>query len=262
MAGRNKRNFTVSFSLDLFTEGLVSLPVVLLRTYSRMGLTELQMMVLIHMINLYQQKRSSVRLEDIQPYMSVSWEEIKKATAELIEKGFITVQEKSKKSSNGKETYTLYGLFDQLAELWVVRTVENEEPEFKGDTSDKSREKSEEAIGKLCSLFESEFGRLLSPMEYTQIAEWYYGEGYSEELIAESLKRAVLRGVLNFKYVDSILREWNKNKIKTVKDVAEYETRFSERRKKDKAKPIFKADNKNKPELERKKKKYKDIYMN
>ena len=31
--------------------------------------------------------------------------------------------------------------------------------------------------------------------------EWYYGDKYSCELIIEA-QRAVLRGVLNFKYID------------------------------------------------------------
>lgn len=251
----NKCDFTASFSLDLFTEGLVSLPAVLLRCYANLGLSELQMMIIIQMIRLYQEGRQRVRPEDMQLCMSARWEEIQNSIADLIERGFITVQNRGGKGAACcKESYTLHGLFDQLAEMWVVSSAPKKENVLPGET------KKGDDFGRICSLFEKEFGRLLSPMESTQIAEWLFGEAYSDELVAESLKRAVLRGILNFKYIDSILREWRRNNVRTTKEIADYEQRYLERREQNKKKNLKKDSLHTR--LPKKKKKYQGIYMN
>ena len=51
------------------------------------------------------------------------------------------------------------------------------------------------------SLFESEFNRKLTPMEYEFINEWI-NSGMSEELIKEALKEATYNGVSNLRYID------------------------------------------------------------
>lgn len=67
-------------------------------------------------------------------------------------------------------------------------------------------------------LFESEFARPLSPMEYEFINAWI-NSGMNEELIKEALKEATYNGVSNLRYIDKIIYEWNKKGYKTVSDV-------------------------------------------
>ena len=55
-------------------------------------------------------------------------------------------------------------------------------------------------------------------MEYEQIKEWV-NDGNSEEMITCALKEAVLNGVSNFRYIDSILNEWKKKGYKNKKDI-------------------------------------------
>lgn len=66
--------------------------------------------------------------------------------------------------------------------------------------------------------FEKELGRTLSPMEYGQIKEWLTS-GNSEEMITYALREAVLNGVSNFRYIDSILNDWRKKGYKNKTDV-------------------------------------------
>lgn len=68
------------------------------------------------------------------------------------------------------------------------------------------------------TLFESEFNRKLTPMEYEFINEWI-NSGMSEELIKEALKEATYNGVSNLRYIDKIIYEWTKKGYKTVEDV-------------------------------------------
>lgn len=67
-------------------------------------------------------------------------------------------------------------------------------------------------------LFENEFARPLTPMEYELINAWIES-GISEELIKEALKEATYNGVNNFRYIDKILYEWGKKGYKTIDDI-------------------------------------------
>jgi len=81
----------------------------------------------------------------------------------------------------------------------------------------------------VCQAFEKEFGRLLSPMELEQVNMWLDDGDGRPELIMEALKRAVMLGKHNFKYIDSILLEWRKNNLVTISEISEYEAKFRKR---------------------------------
>ena len=67
-------------------------------------------------------------------------------------------------------------------------------------------------------LFEKEFGRTLSPMEFEFINAWI-NSGMNEDIIKEALKEATYNGVKNLRYIDKIIYEWNKKGYKTIDDV-------------------------------------------
>lgn len=71
------------------------------------------------------------------------------------------------------------------------------------------------------TIFEKEFGRPLSPVEYEIIKAWITS-GISEELIKGALKEAVFNNVRNLRYIDKILSEWEKKGFKSVDDVDSY----------------------------------------
>ena len=77
----------------------------------------------------------------------------------------------------------------------------------------------------LYSVFETEFGRTLSPMEYEIINSWK-DNGYTEELIILALKEATYNGVSNLRYIDKIIYEWGKKGIKTKEDVEKNRKQF------------------------------------
>lgn len=67
-------------------------------------------------------------------------------------------------------------------------------------------------------IFEKEFGRTLSPIEYEIINAWQ-DSNINEETIVLALKEAVYNGVTNLRYIDKILNEWGKKGIKTQADL-------------------------------------------
>ena len=78
-----------------------------------------------------------------------------------------------------------------------------------------------QATTNIYTIFEKEFGRPLSPVEYEIIKAWITS-GISEELIKGALKEAVFNNVRNLRYIDNILSEWEKNGFKSVDEVDSY----------------------------------------
>ena len=78
-----------------------------------------------------------------------------------------------------------------------------------------------QATTNIYTIFEKEFGRPLSPVEYEIIKAWITS-GISEELIKGALKEAVFNNVRNLRYIDKILSEWEKKGFKSVDEVDYY----------------------------------------
>ncbi len=81
------------------------------------------------------------------------------------------------------------------------------------------------------SIFEGELGRMLSPMEYEKVKEWVTS-GNSNELIICALNEAVLKGISNFNYIDSILNNWRKKGYKNKSDIMKEKEEYRNKKKK------------------------------
>jgi len=88
-------------------------------------------------------------------------------------------------------------------------------------------------------IFETEFSRPISSMEYEIINAWL-SNGTSEELIIGALKEAVYNGVNNFRYIDKIIYEWGKKGFKTMADVNSHLTK--RKTEKEESKELFDYD--------------------
>ena len=78
-----------------------------------------------------------------------------------------------------------------------------------------------QTVTNIYTIFEKEYGRPLSPVEYEIIKAWITS-GISEELIKGALKEAVFNNVRNLRYIDKILSEWEKKGFKSVDEVDSY----------------------------------------
>lgn len=243
-------SFTSNYAADLYTEGVVCIPYLLLRNYAKLGINEAEVVLILQIIALQQYQKEKYPLpEDLSKLMAIDSLTVKSHIASLIEKGLLTVERKyNYESGEWDNVFSLNLLFDKLAEIWAFeRAKSTEHLQLDKKTTNAN-------LAQLYNAFEKEFGRLLSPMETSQLLEWHEGEAFSVELILEALKRAVLRGILNFKYIDSILQDWSRNKIKTVKQAVQYEEHF-------KQKPNENNKNHQDSKIKQKKEKYKDIYL-
>ncbi|MCD7949984.1 MAG: DnaD domain protein [Erysipelotrichaceae bacterium] len=65
----------------------------------------------------------------------------------------------------------------------------------------------------LVSMFEDAFGRSLSQREI-EIIHSFKSQGFSDVMIMEALNEAVKSGVVNFRYIEKILDNWQKYGVK------------------------------------------------
>lgn len=81
-------------------------------------------------------------------------------------------------------------------------------------------------------IFEKEFSRPLSPIEYEMINAWVHS-GMNEELIIGALKEATFNGVKNLRYIDRIIHEWGIKGFKNMNDVNKHFENREKKQKKD-----------------------------
>ena len=150
------------------------------------------------LIYLSNQEHPELDLNLINQITSLDKNEILASFTSLTSKGLISTNI-SKDGDRVQEEISLDGIY-KLAASNINKKVT------------KTQEKN------IFELFESEFGRTLSPMEYEFINAWI-NSGMNEDLIKEALKEATYNGVNNLRYIDKIIYEWTKKGYKTVEDV-------------------------------------------
>ncbi len=237
-----KVNITATFGSDLVLEGSTSIPNILLKVYRRIGISDLQMMLLIQLIRLsVEEKEYCPSPEMIARQMEAEPLRIKKELADLLEKEIISVSDYFDSSKDLIfEGYDFEPLFLKVSDIWAgVRAAEIQESEkllkSKKYVSPKFCDKTTEII----LVFEKEFGRPLSPIEIEQVEQWL--NEIEPLLVVEALKRAVLRGKHNFKYINSIIVEWKKNNLHTMESIEQYDRDFLNRRSERRGRSVEKA---------------------
>ncbi len=77
---------------------------------------------------------------------------------------------------------------------------------------------------------EAEFGRPLSSMELQIVNDWLDKDNYSAIMIKLALRQAVMNSALNLQYMDRILQSWDRQSLRTERDINEHEKRFEQRK--------------------------------
>ncbi len=232
-----KGNITAAFGADLVSFGATSVPNLFLQCYHKIGITDSEMMLIIQLLRLRGDNQLFPSLEMIAACMAADNQKIKSELAALIEKGVLAVDYYYDNTTGAVlSTYSLEPLMEKVSEIWAcdkVKELQKMRQAIKEQgakaTSQRAPKPGGTQFASLCQAFEKEFGRPLSPMEIEQVSLWLEEHQGKCEFILEALKRAVMRGKHNFKYIDSILLEWKKNNLRTVGAIMEYEENFRQR---------------------------------
>ena len=231
-------NVTSAFGTDLMMQGFTNIPNILLKHYKSMGITDTEMLLIIQLLRIHSEEKDFFPTPEIlSGYMQSDISLIENDLASLIEKDILAIT----KYYDEKHDMIIIGydfepLFEAVSEVWACAKVKElektqkilEEQEQQSKANNNVPELDRE-LAQLYKTFENEFARPLSPIEIEQIQKWSE-ELKNNQLIREALKRAVLLGKHNFKYIDSIILEWQKNNLRTLEAINSYDISFQRRR--------------------------------
>lgn len=190
--------------LELIKNKDLHLPRILLTSYRKLNITDLEFIVLIYLLNcdnlIYNPKliSSELNIDKIQVLELIN---------SLIEKNIINLEIVNKNNIRC-ELINLDLLYEKMA-FCIINGTEN------------IKSVKEEVYEKI----EKELGRGLTSTDYETINGWL-DIGCSEELIMCAIKEAVYNGKYNINYIDRIIYEWNKKGLKTKEDVEKNKKEF------------------------------------
>lgn len=194
---------------EVLKKGNVSIPVILIENYAKLGLNEMEFMTLLHVSRFVEEGIVFPTPEEIVERMSINVEECSNILRNLVRSGFLIMKQMNE-SNYISEYYSIEPIWDKL--ILQLSITEQEESVVANES--------------LYTIFEQEFGRPLSPLECETLISWEEHEEHSHILIKSALKEAVISGKLNFKYIDRILFEWKKNGIKTPEQAVQQGRKF------------------------------------
>lgn len=183
--------------ISILKDKPVIIPRILLNNYKKLNISDSELIIIMVLLSFGD--KITYNPEEFAKEINGDKHQVMNIINNLIHKNIISLEiERVNKKAN--EYLSLDLLYEKLFNLII----------------DKGKEK--EIDISIFDTFEKELGRTLSPMEYGQIQEWITS-GNSEEMITCALREAVLNGVSNLRYIDSILNDWKKKGYKNKNDV-------------------------------------------
>lgn len=255
-------NITATFGADLMLQGITSIPNLLLKYYTSMGITDKEMMLILQILRLRTEERILYPAPELlAEYLGGEISRVERNLTSLLEKEILTVTQYYDESQSCiLSGYDFEPLYEKLSEVWACMKVkEIEKTRLLLEEQSNVKQVSNENFANLARNFEQEFGRPLSPMEAEQIKHWLEEVDY--HIVLNALRRAVLLGKHNFKYIDTILLQWSKNNLRTIEAIEEYERRFQNKRARNPLPPARNGNKKGDTD-EQKKAIIKTLYMN
>lgn len=173
---------------------LIKFEETLLEYYKRLGLSEIDLSVLLMIRHLVKQDNDFVGAEQLSLKMSLPIGEIDKTLVSLMDRKFIEYNNVNKSLSISLEP-TYKKLFNEFK-----KTI------FEMDALENSEEKTN-SLKNIYQAFEKELGRSLTPLEFSMINEWV-NYGFSDTTIIDALKEAISNKKKSLRAVDKILLAW------------------------------------------------------
>ncbi|MFC4354603.1 DnaD domain-containing protein [Chryseomicrobium palamuruense] len=181
--------------------------------YRALQISDLEAMIVLHLVSFQAKGIDFPTPSEISERMEISDQQVAQHLQRLMQKGFLLI-EKSTNEKMIEETYILYPLWERLIDQLEKIRTDQQDQRLKNET------------GELFRIFEEEFGRIFTPLEYETISKWLDEDGHPPEVIRQALVEAVLAEKKSLKYIDRILFEWKKKNLKTIQDVQKHAENF------------------------------------
>ena len=188
--------------VNLIKEKDITFPRLLLLHYKDLKLDDLELIIIIYILNSSLEFNPKKISEDLK----ITLQEV------LMKIDSLSNIELKKINNIRQEFININSLYNKLS-YFVVNEETKEETN-------------------IYDIFEKEFGRTLSPMEYEIINGWL-NDGMNEEIVVQALKEATYNGVSNLRYIDKILYEWKNKGLTTTQKIEENRVNFNKKEKKE-----------------------------
>lgn len=199
----------------ILKEKPIVLPRYLFNYYLRLGITSEELIILIFIID--KGDKTEYNPEEISNNLGMDKYKVMEDLNNLSEKKIISITVEKNKEGKTEEYITLDLLYSKLTNLLLDKKEESKTL----DNTD------------IFTIFESEFGRPISPMECQVIKGWI-DDNFTHELIMEALKEAIYNGANSLRYIETVLYTWRKKGYKTKQDVINAKTKMRESKKEEK----------------------------
>ena len=182
---------------DLIKSGSITVPMYIIKEYSKFDLTLDEFVILIY---LYNHNKDIYDPSVISEALNIEVEKVLIGIDSLSNKGLLSIDVST--TSNGvlEEKINLENFYEKIT-LSLINELNEEE-------------KSDDNI---FSTIEKELDKKLTPNEQEIIVSLQ--KDYSDELIKEALKELVSTGNNNVKLLDRILFDWKRQGVKNVEDI-------------------------------------------
>ncbi|MBW7473395.1 DnaD domain-containing protein [Paenibacillus oenotherae] len=201
--------------------GSVVVPAGLLRAYRGIGLSDTDMLLFVQLMLFRQLEQVEFPTpEQLAERMGLTAKAVGQLLGRLMKEELLAIDEEfDARSGVQSERYNWNGLIIRSAEWLAEEARTSMQPE-------REQRPAETKAADLFTVFEQEFGRLLSPIECETISAWMDQDKYGEELIRFALKESVFAGKLHFRYIDRILIEWSRNRVTNADEARAYTNKF------------------------------------
>ena len=197
--------------LNYLKEKPIIIPRILLNNYLKLNITAEELIILIYIMDIGDKTIYNPDLFVKELGMSKS--HVMELINNLIEKKILSITINKNKNNISEEYLTLDLLYRKITNIILDK-------ELPSTTNNND----------VFSIFEKEFGRTLSPIEYEKINSWL-NEDMDKSLIIEALKEAIYNNVTSLRYIETILYDWKKKGIKTKEDINKERTRYTKSKK-------------------------------
>lgn len=206
-------------------DGGVYVPALLLRSYRQLGMSDSEAMLLLQLMEFRDAGGQEFPTPDeLAERLGTTTRAVEGMLSRLMKDQLLTIDEQlDPRTGIQSERYNWSGWLLQASE-WNAGQIKETASKAEKTTPIKRSSAAESA--NLFSVFEQEFGRLLSPMECETISGWIDQDRYAEEIIRFALKEAVFAGKLSFRYIDRILIEWSRNRVTNEDEARAHSHKF------------------------------------
>lgn len=186
------------------------MPRILLNNYKKLEITDEELIIIMVVMNYGDKVLYDPEL--FAKEINVNKHQVMKIINSLFDKSIFTLIMEKSSNKRAVEYISLDALYNKLFNIVL------------------DKDEDGEIDNSIFGIFEGELGRMLSPMEYEKVKEWITS-GNSNELIICALNEAVLKGVSNFNYIDSILNNWRKKGYKCKNDIMKEKEEYRNKKK-------------------------------